>query len=144
MKKMESYKGYTATVVFDPDDMVLHGRVDNLRDLITFRAPAIEDLQKEFESAIDEYLEYCAARGKEPDRPYSGRFVLRLEPALHRKVAIAADRQEVSINTWIVNAINTALDESLDPHPRESALVERVASLVHAQLEQRMRVRKRA
>ena len=63
MEKMKAYKGYTATVEFDPDEMLLHGRVDNIRDVVTFHASSTADLQREFEAAVDDYLDFCSERG---------------------------------------------------------------------------------
>ena len=64
---MGSYKGYTATVEFDPDEMVLHGRVDNLHDVISFHAVSVETAQSAFEEAVDDYLDLCSERGDRPE-----------------------------------------------------------------------------
>lgn len=122
MSKMKPYKGYTATVEFDADEMLLHGRLDHLRDVVTFHASSVGELQREFEAAVDDYLDLCATRGEEPEKPYSGRFVLRLDPEMHCRVAIAADRKNVSINGWIVDAISAALEETVDQDARATAL----------------------
>jgi predicted HicB family RNase H-like nuclease len=64
MKKLKPYKGYTVTVEFDADEMVLHGRVENIRDVVSFQAAAADDLQSRFEEAIDDYLDLCSERGE--------------------------------------------------------------------------------
>jgi len=109
MKKMKPYKGYTATVEFDADEMVLHGRVDNLRDVITFHASSIDQVQAAFEEAVDDYLELCETRGELPEQPFSGRFVLRVDPDLHRRIAIQAAREGKSLNAWILRVISAGL-----------------------------------
>ena len=86
MKKLRPYKGYTAIVEFDSDEMVLHGRLANLQDVVSFHAESVGQLHAAFEEAVDDYLNLCRERGEEPDRPYSGRFVVRLDPELHRPV----------------------------------------------------------
>ncbi|HEX8362437.1 MAG TPA: type II toxin-antitoxin system HicB family antitoxin [Longimicrobium sp.] len=111
MKKMGSYKGYAATVEFDPDEMVLHGRVDNIRDVVTFQAESVGQLQSAFEEAVDDYLDLCAERGEEPAKPYSGRFVVRLDPDVHRRIAGEAERRRISINAWLLEAVERALRE---------------------------------
>lgn len=111
MKKMRSYKGYAATVEFDPDEMVLHGRIDNIRDVVTFQAESVSQLQSAFEEAVDDYLDLCAERGEEPGKPYSGRFVVRLNPDVHRRIAAEAERRRVSINTWLMEAVDRALGD---------------------------------
>lgn len=117
MKKMKPYKGYTATVEFDADEMVLHGRVDNIRDVVTFHAASVEQLQSAFEEAVDDYLDLCETRGEQPERPFSGRFVLRVEPELHRQIAIRAAREGKSLNAWIL----TVLSAGLQSQPEASA-----------------------
>lgn len=109
MKKMKPYKGYTATVEFDADEMVLHGRVDNLRDVISFQATSVDGLQSAFEEAIDDYLDLCAERGEEPEKPFSGKFVLRLDADLHREIALRSARERKSLNAWIVGVVSAAL-----------------------------------
>lgn len=126
MKKMRPYKGYTATVEFDPDEMLLHGRVDNLRDVVTFHAESVGGVQDAFHEALDDYLDLCSERGEEPDRPYSGRFVVRLDPDLHRLAASAAERGRVSLNAWVMQAVQRLLHENrgserMGPKPRRVA-----------------------
>jgi predicted HicB family RNase H-like nuclease len=63
------YKGYTAHVERDPEDSVLHGWVAGIEDIITFEADNPEDLEREFRISVDDYLEWCAEDGAEPNRP---------------------------------------------------------------------------
>jgi predicted HicB family RNase H-like nuclease len=65
------YKGYSGRYEVDPDDGVLHGRVDGIRDIVTFVADNAEDLEREFRLSVDCYLDFCAERGVEPDLPRS-------------------------------------------------------------------------
>jgi predicted HicB family RNase H-like nuclease len=115
MKKMKSHKGFTATVDFDAEEMLLHGRIDNIRDVVTFHADSVEQLESRFREAVDDYLNLCSERGEQPDRPYSGRFVVRLGPDQHRRAALSADRKGVSLNTWIVEALDAALSSGENP-----------------------------
>jgi len=69
VKKTKPYKGYTATVEFDADEMVLHGRVDDIRDVVTFQASSADRVQPAFVEAVDDYLVLCDERGEEPDMP---------------------------------------------------------------------------
>ena len=70
---MKMYKGYTATVEFDADETVLHGRVDNLRDVISFHAVSVGSAQSAFEEAIDDYLDLCSERGEQAEKPVVGK-----------------------------------------------------------------------
>ena len=78
------YKEYLARVEIDLDAGILHGEVINLRDVITFQATSIDQLRQEFANSVEDYLAFCAQRGQEPDRPYSGNTLLRMPPEVHR------------------------------------------------------------
>jgi predicted HicB family RNase H-like nuclease len=99
------YKGYTAAVEFDDEAGVFHGVVQHLRDVITFEGTSVEELRREFHASVEDYLEFCARRGKEPERPYSGKVLLRLPPELHRDAATCASREKASLNAWLVSAV---------------------------------------
>jgi predicted HicB family RNase H-like nuclease len=75
-----SYKGYIGEVDFDSEAKVFYGRVINTRDPITFQSDNAKRLEDEFRFSIDTYLSFCAELGETPEKPYSGRFVLRLSP----------------------------------------------------------------
>lgn len=102
------YKGYTAKVEFDDEANLFHGQVLNLRDVITFQGTSVGELRQEFEASVDDYLEWCAERGEEPEKPFSGKFVVRLEPALHRDIAVKAELEGKSLNTWVKDALAQA------------------------------------
>ncbi len=102
------YRDYVARIMLDERRGVLHGRVENLADVISFEGATVEELQKEFEESVNLYLKVCKKRGIEPKRPYSGKFVVRLNPTLHREIAVAADRQGESINRWVERALEQA------------------------------------
>lgn len=99
---------YVARVMLDEGRGVFHGRVENLADVISFEGATVEELQKEFEESVKFYLKVCKKRGVEPKRPYSGKFVVRLNPTLHREIAVAADREGESINKWVERALEQA------------------------------------
>lgn len=102
------YGDYVARIMLDEARGVLHGRVENLADVISFEGATVEELQKEFEESVNLYLKVCKKRGIEPKRPYSGKFVVRLNPTLHREIAVAADRHGESINKWVERALEQA------------------------------------
>ncbi len=108
---MMEYKGYFAKVDLDPDARVFHGEVINLRDVITFEADCVDDLLKEFHDSVDDYLDFCAERGEEPERPFSGKFVLRLESDLHKEIFIKSKLSNKSLNSWIADALKEAVSE---------------------------------
>ena len=105
------YKGYVAAVEFDESIEVLHGRVVNSGPypIVTFEATDANAIRGEFERSVDEYLAWCAEDGVEPRRPFSGKLNLRLGSRLHALVAAAAAGGQMSINTWIVDAIRRTI-----------------------------------
>lgn len=104
------FKGYTGSVEYSPADRVFHGRIVGITDIITFEGTSVEALEKDFRDAVDDYLDMCAQDGVEPQRPYSGRFVLRVSPEIHREASLAARSARASMNAWIVGAIQMRLD----------------------------------
>jgi predicted HicB family RNase H-like nuclease len=106
-----NYKGYVGTFAYDEDADSFHGRVVGLRDVITFEGRSVEQLKKALADSVEDYLEFCRTRGEEPERPLSGKFVLRLDPSLHRAVAIAAEREGKSLNTWVKEQLQEAVTE---------------------------------
>ena len=110
---MMQYKGYRAAVVFDDSAGVFHGEVVDTRDVITFEGDSVEQLRKEFEVSIDDYLAVCAERGREPDRPYSGKIPLRVAPQVHRAAAAAARSEGKTLNAWLAETVERAATQTL-------------------------------
>ena len=103
-----SFKGYEALVAFDDEAELFHGEVMNLRDVITFQGKSVAELKKAFAASVADYLAFCKARGEEPEKPYSGQFVVRVEPPVHRAVVTAAKRAGVSLNKWVAATLERA------------------------------------
>lgn len=104
------YKGYNAVVTYDNDLGILHGEVIDTRDVITFQGKSVDDLQNALRRAVDDYLKFCEERGREPDKPFSGKVALRMDPETHRTIVGAARTSGKSLNTWILDAIGNELD----------------------------------
>lgn len=104
---MMEYKGYVAAVEYDDLVELLHGEVVNAGPypVVTFEAVDVEGFKREFRASIDDYLAWCEEEGVEPQRPFSGKLNLRLGAELHRRVAVSAAQQKVSINTWIKSVL---------------------------------------
>lgn len=111
------YNGYHAVVTFDDEVGILHGEVIDTRDVITFQGKSVDELQEAFKDSVEEYLEICAERGRVPDKPFSGRVALRMEPETHRAAVAAAKAGGKSLNSWIVEAIERQLTRA-DGKPR--------------------------
>jgi predicted HicB family RNase H-like nuclease len=83
--------------------------VVNTKDVITFQGTSVDSIEAEFRNSIDDYLAWCAEEGEEPERPYSGKFNLRLSPELHREAAIAAKQLGISLNNFVEKALQDEL-----------------------------------
>lgn len=108
-----SYKGYSARVEYDADDEIFFGRIAGIRDGVGFHADNVAGLKAAFHGAVDDYLDACAKIGKDPQKPYSGNLMLRIAPAVHSKVAIAAELAGKSINQWGEEALDRAADRAV-------------------------------
>ena len=108
-KNLIHYKGYVGKVEFDEEAGLFHGEVINLRDVITFEGETVGELKQTFEDSVDDYLEFCAERNEEPEKPFSGRFVVRIDPELHRIIASEAKKADVSINQWVTLALSRSI-----------------------------------
>jgi predicted HicB family RNase H-like nuclease len=110
------YKGYNGVVEFDEDAGILFGRVIGLRDVITFEGESVAEVIQAFHDSVDTYLEFCAERGESPEKPYSGTFVLRLDPNLHRELANAARARATSLNAFIEGILAQNLQPNVRAH----------------------------
>ena len=106
------YKAYEAVIRFDEGDQILRGRVLNVRDVISFHGESIEEVRQAFEEAIDDYLADCVEQGRDPDKPFSGKFVVRVKPDVHRQAAILAAREHVSLNVWLASAVEDKIQKT--------------------------------
>ena len=115
---MMEYKGYFAKVEFDDEACIFHGEVINLRDVITFEGETVEELIQAFHDSVDDYLEFCAERKEDPEKPYSGKFVIRVEPELHKSIAIEARKRGKSLNSLVSETLSKGIkDTTQQRHP---------------------------
>ena len=106
---MMEYKGYVGKVEFDDEAGIFHGEVLDTRDVITFQGQSVAELKTAFEESIDDYLAFCKQRGEEPNKPFSGQFITRIPPELHRQVNLAASISGKSLNAWVVEQLQVAV-----------------------------------
>lgn len=100
--------GYVARIDLNEEDDTFHGRITNISDVVTFEGKNVKELMREFATSLKVYREVCREDGREPEEPFSGKFVLRVEPDVHRAITIAAEREEKSINRWAAEALQRA------------------------------------
>ena len=81
-----------------------------IRSKIAAGQPAvIAEVKKAFHESVDDYLAFCKARGEDPDKPFSGQFVTRVSPSLHRQASLAAAISGKSLNAWVIEQIHGAV-----------------------------------
>ena len=102
---MMEYKGYLGIVEYDAQAKIFHGDIINTRDVITFQGTTVKEIEQAFKDSINDYVAWCKQEGVEPEKPYSGRFNVRLSPELHRQAAILARKKNVSLNNFVEKAI---------------------------------------
>ena len=102
------YKGYTTDMTFDPVDKIIVGRVLDVDDIITFHGESVAEFEEQFHAAVDAYIAACEALGSQPEKPASGRLMLRVAPRVHAAALKAAARNGMSLNKWAEAALGTA------------------------------------
>ena len=103
-----TYKGYTARVDFDTAEGIFSGRLMGISDVVGFHADNVPGLRAAFEDAVDDYAETCARIGKQPEKPASGKLMLRIPPDVHRAALVAAESAGTSLNQWASTVLRQA------------------------------------
>jgi predicted HicB family RNase H-like nuclease len=110
------YQGYLGKFDYDPQTKSFHGRVLNIQDIVTFAGHSIEELEQALQDSVEDYIEFCREVGKEPDKPFSGKFQVRVTPEIHRAVAVAAGIEGKSLNAWVAETLEREAKKRL-PDP---------------------------
>jgi len=103
-----SYKGYTTSMVFDTEDKVIVGRVQDIDDIISFHGESVAEFESNFHAVIEDYLAASKELGSEPEKPASGKLMLRIAPEVHAAALKAAARSGTSLNKWAEGALSKA------------------------------------
>jgi len=102
------YKDYISTIEYDEDMEMFHGRVANIRDVVSFYGKSVDELKTEMKKSVDEYISFCEGRGIQPSKRYSGRLNLRTDPKLHGRLAQVAAEHGKSLNAWALEQLEHA------------------------------------
>ena len=109
---MLKYKGYIGTnLEYDAEGKVFTGEVSGLRTVLTFQGRTSEEVERSFQQTIDLYLDMCRADGVTPERPFSGRFNVRIPSELHREIALKAASERKSLNEWVLEAFKQSVHQ---------------------------------
>jgi predicted HicB family RNase H-like nuclease len=108
-----AYNGYLARVEYDPRDNIFVGQVLGVSDRISFHGETVTELTADFHQAVDHYLDDCAKTGRQPEKPASGKLMLRIRPEVHAAVGVAARAAGKSINQWADEVLERASQHAL-------------------------------
>ena len=95
-----TFKGYAAKIEYSDEDTCFIGHIAGIKDVIGFHAETVKELRAAFEEAVDDYLATCEKLGRAPQKPYSGKLMLRVPPEVHARAAMMAQAHGLSINQW--------------------------------------------
>lgn len=109
MNNTMEYKGYLGSVEFSEEDALFYGKVLGIRALVSYEGNNAQELIADFHGAVDDYLELCAQRGKEPERAYKGSFNVRISPELHKQAVVAAMSRNMTLNSFVESSIAQAV-----------------------------------
>lgn len=102
-------KGYIARIEYSEEDGCFVGHIAGIRDVIGFHGESVSELRAAFADAVEDYLETCEKLGRAPQKPYSGKIMLRVDPVLHARVAALAEAQGKSLNAWTQELLQDAV-----------------------------------
>jgi predicted HicB family RNase H-like nuclease len=105
-----TYKGYTAKVEYSEEDGCFVGHLIGLRDIVGFDGASVRELKSRFHKAVEHYLWASDQLGQAPEKPYSGRIMVRVAPDLHAKATVAAKTAGKSLNQWVSQALERAIE----------------------------------
>lgn len=103
------HKGYTARVEYDERDNIFVGRILGVRSIISFHGETVKQLRAQLELAVNEYLADCKVEGVTPEKPASGKLLLRVPPDVHGRALVAAQASGKSLNQWATEVLQHAV-----------------------------------
>ena len=109
MSRLLKYKSYFGSIECSIEDEILFGKIECINDLVTYEGETVNDIKLAFEEAVDDYLETCSTLGREPEKPMSGTFNIRIGEDLHKKAYIHAKSEGISLNDFIRAAVSEKL-----------------------------------
>lgn len=114
MSDLLKHKGFSGSIEFDLDDNMLHGKIQFIEDVICYEADSLAALKESFCASVDRYIAHCHAIGKQPNKPFSGNFNVRVSPMIHRACAIAARRAGTTLNEFVGQSLEAACTQKQD------------------------------
>ena len=107
-----TYKGYLGSVAYSEKDNVFFGKIEGIDGLVNFEGESVSELTQAFHEAVDDYLAYCEDEGIQPTKHFSGLLHIRIEPETHRRLAMLAKKEGMSVNSYIRRELSTKTDKA--------------------------------
>lgn len=104
-----THHGYSARIEYDERDNIFVGVLLGVRSIISFHGQTVKELRKAFEHAVDDYLAECAENGVSPEKPASGKLLLRVSPEVHGRAMVVAQASGKSLNQWVAEVLERAV-----------------------------------
>ena len=102
------YKGYAARIEYDANDRIFVGHLVGIRDIVGFHGESVAELETAFHEAVDNYLAACAKLRQQPNKPVSGKILLRVPPEIHSAAIMVAESEGKSLNQWAAHVLAEA------------------------------------
>jgi len=103
-----TYRGYAARIEYSDEDGCFVGHIAGIKDIVGFHAESVKELRAAFEEAVNDYLGTCEKAGRAPQKPYSGKLMLRVPPDVHARAAMMAEAHGMSLNQWAAQVLSRA------------------------------------
>ncbi|ADE15026.1 HicB family protein [Nitrosococcus halophilus Nc 4] len=116
MNTVLKHKGYIGTIEVSLEDNCLHGKIQFIQDTVTYEGQTPAELDQAFVEAVDDYLATCEELGREPQKPFSGSFNIRVGSELHKAAAVQSIQEGISLNEFVKLALKQRLTDSPSEH----------------------------
>ncbi|MAQ85183.1 MAG: toxin-antitoxin system HicB family antitoxin [Maritimibacter sp.] len=113
MADLLKFAGYLGS--YEIEDGVLVGKLEGIRDLVTFEGETPKELQQAFVEAVEDYVAECERAGREAEKPFKGSFNVRVSSGIHRKLYYIARGRRVTLN----HVSREAMEEYVRRHAGE-------------------------
>jgi len=110
MNNLLTYKNYIGSVEYSAEDDIFHGKIEFITDTVLYEGDSVAELKKNFHDAVEDYIEACKEIGKEPQKPFKGKLLSRIEPDLHKQAALISLQRHISLNKFVENAIKHEIE----------------------------------
>jgi len=81
--------------------------------LLPSQADSASEIKKAFYDSVDDYLDFCKSRGEKPEKPASGKFLVRVPAKLHRELSMLAESEDKSLNALVEEFLTTEATRKL-------------------------------